>query len=355
MEARRLTSGCPYPDRVAPAASPSPSPDASRKPYSVSVPPVATSALASFSWTSICETVLAMPVVKGRKTESEKFAGALRTYSIEALMGDGRALQAGTSPADDMFVSIKAQDYLVPSLLFAVLAKPIPRLTLTGTFNWNDSIYGSGDVTFTTNTYHEGATGSEFVPLENDPIELRSVHVERPWTATLGVRYAGRPLPYRRTALASFCALSLGHTIGLAALSSGTIRFRFYSRWGLSAGQCAAVIAFCAATVVLGLASLGGAALLLDTARASAILGLDQRVVAALATTGHRWGDVSAGKRKLHVEDVQPGAEDELRHFLESALLQANTAVGAEPSKSEDDGDPGPDEQMASVFRSFKP
>ena len=38
-----------------------------------------------------------MPVVKGQKSESEKFAGALRTYSIEALMGDGRALQAGTS------------------------------------------------------------------------------------------------------------------------------------------------------------------------------------------------------------------------------------------------------------------
>jgi prolyl-tRNA synthetase len=45
----------------------------------------------------VCETVLAMPVVCGRKSESEKFAGALRTYSIEALMGDGRALQAGTS------------------------------------------------------------------------------------------------------------------------------------------------------------------------------------------------------------------------------------------------------------------
>jgi prolyl-tRNA synthetase len=43
------------------------------------------------------ETELAMPVVTGRKSESEKFAGALRTYSIEALMGDGRALQAGTS------------------------------------------------------------------------------------------------------------------------------------------------------------------------------------------------------------------------------------------------------------------
>jgi prolyl-tRNA synthetase len=43
------------------------------------------------------ETDLAMPVVDGRKTESEKFAGAERTYSIEALMRDGRALQAGTS------------------------------------------------------------------------------------------------------------------------------------------------------------------------------------------------------------------------------------------------------------------
>jgi len=48
-------------------------------------------------YADVCESVLAMPVVQGRKTDSEKFAGALRTYSIEALMGDGRALQAGTS------------------------------------------------------------------------------------------------------------------------------------------------------------------------------------------------------------------------------------------------------------------
>jgi len=46
---------------------------------------------------SFSEETLAMPVLWGRKTESEKFAGALRTYCIEALMGDGRALQAGTS------------------------------------------------------------------------------------------------------------------------------------------------------------------------------------------------------------------------------------------------------------------
>ena len=41
--------------------------------------------------------LLAIPFVKGRKTEKEKFAGALETYSIEALMHDGKALQSGTT------------------------------------------------------------------------------------------------------------------------------------------------------------------------------------------------------------------------------------------------------------------
>lgn len=43
------------------------------------------------------ETELAIPTVVGRKTDREKFAGALRTYTVEALMSDGRGLQAGTS------------------------------------------------------------------------------------------------------------------------------------------------------------------------------------------------------------------------------------------------------------------
>ena len=48
-------------------------------------------------YAKFCEESLAMPVVKGRKTESDKFAGAVATYAIEALMHDGKALQAGTS------------------------------------------------------------------------------------------------------------------------------------------------------------------------------------------------------------------------------------------------------------------
>jgi len=45
----------------------------------------------------LCEETLAVPVHVGRKTENEKFAGAVNTYTIEAMMGDKRALQAGTS------------------------------------------------------------------------------------------------------------------------------------------------------------------------------------------------------------------------------------------------------------------
>ncbi len=48
-------------------------------------------------YADFAENVAAVPVVRGRKSESEKFAGALRSYSIEAMMGDTRALQAATS------------------------------------------------------------------------------------------------------------------------------------------------------------------------------------------------------------------------------------------------------------------
>mgnify|MGYP000492014578 FL=1 len=48
-------------------------------------------------YADFCEEVLAIPVIKGRKTDKEKFAGAEATYTIEALMHDGKALQSGTS------------------------------------------------------------------------------------------------------------------------------------------------------------------------------------------------------------------------------------------------------------------
>ena len=48
-------------------------------------------------YADFCEEVLAIPVIRGQKTDKEKFAGAESTYTIEALMHDGKALQSGTS------------------------------------------------------------------------------------------------------------------------------------------------------------------------------------------------------------------------------------------------------------------
>lgn len=102
----------------------------------------------------------------------------------------------------------------------------------------------------------------------------------------LALHYARHPLPYRRAAIASFTSLSIGHTVGLAALSSGAIRYRFYSRWGLRGSEVAQVIVFSGMTVGLGLAIVGGAALLFEPDLAMEVLGLSRasvHLVAAVA------------------------------------------------------------------------
>ena len=90
----------------------------------------------------------------------------------------------------------------------------------------------------------------------------------------LALRYVNHCLPYRYVALASFCSLSLGHNIGFAALSSGAIRYRFYSRFGIGLGDIAKIILFCGVTVGLGLIILAGLALVSSPVLASEMTGL---------------------------------------------------------------------------------
>ena len=129
----------------------------------------------------------------------------------------------------------------------------------------------------------------------------------------LAVRYVGRPLPWRQCALASFTALSIGHNVGVAAFSSGAIRYRFYSRWGLSGAEVVKVIVFCALTVALGLTILGGAALLLSPGLASEYTRLPRAVIllagwgclslaaAYLALSTFDWRPVGIGKHTVRV------------------------------------------------------
>jgi glycosyltransferase 2 family protein len=98
----------------------------------------------------------------------------------------------------------------------------------------------------------------------------------------LALRFVGKRLSYRRVALASFCSLSLGHNIGFAALSSGALRYRFYSRWGVSGENVAKIILFCGVTVGIGLIGLGGGVLLLRSALAAQLTGLSQSTVTGM-------------------------------------------------------------------------
>jgi glycosyltransferase 2 family protein len=99
---------------------------------------------------------------------------------------------------------------------------------------------------------------------------------------TLALRYTKSELPYRKIALASFTALSIGHTLGFAAFSSGAVRYRLYAGWGLSAGDVGRIIVFCGVTVGLGLATLGGGVLLVRHALIAQLFGADPRAMLIL-------------------------------------------------------------------------
>ncbi|MBL8690025.1 MAG: UPF0104 family protein [Rhodospirillaceae bacterium] len=98
----------------------------------------------------------------------------------------------------------------------------------------------------------------------------------------LGVRYAGGCIAYRRIARVSMTSLSLGHSIGFAALSSGAIRYRLYSRLGLGLEQVAKVVLLCAVTVALGLSAILSTGFLMRPEIAERIGGLGPREVLGL-------------------------------------------------------------------------
>jgi hypothetical protein len=100
------------------------------------------------------------------------------------------AMRAGTSPSNDALAKLHAIDLFVPTLIVSAHAKPTRYLRFAGTFNWSEGMNGSGEMTITTNTYHQGATGSELLPFQNDPVKLKDVRLAQPWTATLAARFA---------------------------------------------------------------------------------------------------------------------------------------------------------------------
>ena len=75
---------------------------------------------------------------------------------------------------------------------------------------------------------------------------------------TLATRFVRHPLPYRQTALVAVISYAISNSVGFALLSGSAIRYRFYTTWGLTAGQIGQIIAFCNLSFWIGLFAVGG-------------------------------------------------------------------------------------------------
>lgn len=98
----------------------------------------------------------------------------------------------------------------------------------------------------------------------------------------LAVRYAGESLAYRRIAFASFAGYSISNSVGFSFLSGGTVRYRFYSAWGVSAIDIARIIAFCAVTSWLGFGTLAGLALVIEPGLLAGVINLSPALLRAI-------------------------------------------------------------------------
>lgn len=102
------------------------------------------------------------------------------------------------------------------------------------------------------------------------------------YLALRGVRH---PLPWRRVSLTSFIAFAIGHSAGLSMLSGGSVRYRSYIKEGLSAFEIAGVVGLVSVTFALGIGTMLGLSLLLESQQAARILHLDHAWEARLLGT----------------------------------------------------------------------
>jgi uncharacterized membrane protein YbhN (UPF0104 family) len=94
-----------------------------------------------------------------------------------------------------------------------------------------------------------------------------------------GVRYVDNDMAYPKIGLASFVALSIGQSVGMSGLSSGAIRYRYYSHWGMSTEDVAKIVLLSGVTVGIGMAMFSGIILILNPQDASKVLHLGEGTV----------------------------------------------------------------------------
>ncbi|MCB5203403.1 lysylphosphatidylglycerol synthase domain-containing protein [Neorhizobium sp. T786] len=92
----------------------------------------------------------------------------------------------------------------------------------------------------------------------------------------MGIRYVRKDLAYPRIVLASFITQSIGQSVGLAGLSSGALRYRYYAHWGLNTEHVAKIVLLSGVTVSIGLTVLTGIVMILNPADAAQVFRLNE-------------------------------------------------------------------------------
>ncbi|HVM31702.1 MAG TPA: bifunctional lysylphosphatidylglycerol flippase/synthetase MprF [bacterium] len=101
----------------------------------------------------------------------------------------------------------------------------------------------------------------------------------------LGLWHSGHFIPYRRSALTSFISYTLSHNIGMAPLTGGGVRYRFYSRWGLSGNEILNLLLICGSTYWVGSLTMGAIFFFLDPPDLPAAVRLPFSSVFAIGVT----------------------------------------------------------------------
>lgn len=131
------------------------------------------------------------------------------------------------------------------------------------------------------------------------------------------LRFAGARLPYRLVALASFCAYAVGNIAGFGPLTGGSVRYRFYSPFGLEPEAIAKVVAYVAAAFGFGLAFVAGLGLTIAGPDLASLIGMPGATVrgigllalagvaAVLMLAALRRGRITAFGRTVALPDVR--------------------------------------------------
>ncbi len=152
----------------------------------------------------------------------------------------------------------------------------------------------------------------------------------------LALRYVARPLGYPKIALASFIGYAFSHNIGHTLVTGGSVRFRLYSAWGLSAVEIAKVVGFCVVTFWVGFLAVGGIVLVLDPPALPGAISIPTGSVQAagvvgLAFTAAYWMATVAVRRPLKIREWEFVLPSPRLAGLQVALASIDwvTAAGA--------------------------